>query len=246
MFFQCWSTVYDAGPTLNRHWVKVSCSWDSRNHMCTCIPPWWYTVSVDLWWWIDPSNVLYSYQTRRPAGPAVVSSGQPHGNTGGHLCPSHGTYIPHVALDNQSVHCMYIIDLHVLYIATNTNILNKHVDGPALKQHWVNVSCLLCSFNKQGDNTILFRIVWCRRKNWGHWPCRAVPSFVRLGGWGWIKSHKCHSFSHRWRNAGSAWKTTAQYCTNAGFRCSHLDFRRVYGRAYYILWGRGGAYTHYM
>ena len=22
---QCWSTVYDAGPTLNKHWLNVSC-----------------------------------------------------------------------------------------------------------------------------------------------------------------------------------------------------------------------------
>ena len=26
MLFQCWSSVYDAGPTLNQHWVDVS-SW---------------------------------------------------------------------------------------------------------------------------------------------------------------------------------------------------------------------------
>ena len=25
MLFQCWPTVYDAGPTLNKHWANVSC-----------------------------------------------------------------------------------------------------------------------------------------------------------------------------------------------------------------------------
>ena len=27
MLVQCWSTVYDAGPTLDQHWVDVSCLW---------------------------------------------------------------------------------------------------------------------------------------------------------------------------------------------------------------------------
>ena len=25
MLFQCWSTVFNAGPTLNRHWLNILC-----------------------------------------------------------------------------------------------------------------------------------------------------------------------------------------------------------------------------
>ena len=35
MLFECWSTIYDAGPTLKRHWVNVSCLLDIKNmQMC--------------------------------------------------------------------------------------------------------------------------------------------------------------------------------------------------------------------
>ena len=30
MLVQCWAVVHDAGPTLNQHWLNVSCSPDMR------------------------------------------------------------------------------------------------------------------------------------------------------------------------------------------------------------------------
>ena len=34
MLSQCWSSVYDAGPTLSQNWVSVSCLPGARGQIC--------------------------------------------------------------------------------------------------------------------------------------------------------------------------------------------------------------------
>ena len=48
MLYQCWSTVYDAGPTLVHHWVDVSCLLGGLLSLCSSLhsPSLYYILSV--------------------------------------------------------------------------------------------------------------------------------------------------------------------------------------------------------
>ena len=39
MFFQCWASVYDAGPSLKRHWAMYLV---------------WYACSGEIFLWVNP------------------------------------------------------------------------------------------------------------------------------------------------------------------------------------------------
>ena len=57
MLYQCWATVYDAGPTLVQHWVDVSCLQGNDHtdmcyyNLCITMYVWIYNVTAQLWYY---------------------------------------------------------------------------------------------------------------------------------------------------------------------------------------------------
>ena len=149
MLDQCWSTVYDAGPTLDQHWVNVSLCWDSLViRLVTpaeCNQHVLYTESLKAYTWTAHENFGHDWRLKaRPCEKDICFL----------LSSALMGWFPIFAKNQFILGDKILISLY-LYLAWNKKKWNESGFRP-----------LLCTY----------RLNWARRTSWGWWDDTALQT----------------------------------------------------------------------